>query len=50
MALAQLSRSPEPRSLARTNPSTKPPVFKLPAVAPRFLTQSSPRGLRGSFN
>ena len=50
MALAQLSRSPEPRTLARTNPSTKPPVFKLPAVAPRFLTQSSPRGLRGSFN
>lgn len=49
MALAQLSRSPEPRAVARTNPSTKPAVFKLPAVAPRLLTQSSPRGLRGSF-
>jgi flagellar biosynthesis protein FlhF len=50
MALAQLSRSPEPRALARTNHLTRPPVFQVAAVAPRFLTESSPRGLRGSFN
>lgn len=50
MALAQLSRSPEPNVLARTNPLTRPPVFKLAAVAPRFLTASIPRGLRSSFN
>ena len=50
MALAQLSRLPEPRAPARSNQLARPPVFKLSALAPRFLTPFSPRGLRGSFN
>ena len=50
MAMAQLSRSPEPRGLARSHPLAAPPVFKLPARAPRFLTELNPRGLRESFN
>lgn len=50
MAMAQLSRSPEPRGLAPTHPLAAPSVFKLPARAPRFLTEFNPRGLRESFN
>ncbi len=51
MALAQLSRLPEPKvPVARSNQLAKPPVFKLPAMAPRFLMPLSPRGVRGPFN
>ena len=50
MALAQLSRVPESQAPARSNQFDKPPVFKLPALAPRLLTPFSPRGLRGSLN
>jgi len=50
MAMAQLSRSPEPRGLARSHPLAVPSVLKLPARAPRFLTEFNPRGLRESFN
>jgi flagellar biosynthesis protein FlhF len=50
MALAQLSRLPETKAPARANHLARPPILKLSARAPQFLTPFSPRGLRGSIN